>query len=313
MSIERATGVAGLPRTGRRFVLFLRSFSAEHRGERVGGAIASQLSMHSLMLQRALHEFMRQEGVALVKLHGGSDPLIASMRDGDANVLSTHASNWVPVVADLVHSASAVVLLVGEASPGLVQELELIARAGREDRCIVLRLDEATVPPGFSNVFDFVPGSWSPPALFSVLNEIVGRPAPAPQVDAALTARFVYCEPDWIDSPDHRKSERNLWRGLRMLRVLLDPGYWEALQTAGVDISDFTFAGAWTPAHKAYGLGIAACDFAAIHQALSLLFTLYLKRDADFALLIPTLAVSVTTNSRERSSQTDVLHRSPLR
>src|SRR5262249_6608246 len=91
-------------------------------------------------------------------------------------------------------------------------------------------------------------------------------------------------------SEDFAVTERYIWRGLRLLRVMFEDTYWAALKSHGVAFDNFDFSGAWKVAHKIYGLAVAAADFRAIREALSYLHLLYIARRAGFALLIPHLA-----------------------
>src|SRR5438105_2309777 len=58
--------------SGRPFVLFLRSFSSEHEGARMGREVMGQFSMHSVELQQWLKLQWADEEIPILKLHGGS-------------------------------------------------------------------------------------------------------------------------------------------------------------------------------------------------------------------------------------------------
>src|SRR6266702_3058512 len=79
--------------SGKPFVLFLRSFSTEQTSVRVDKNISSHFSLNSLIFQQWLTDILTEEGVPVIKLHGGSDGFISDLSRG-GNVLSTNSANW---------------------------------------------------------------------------------------------------------------------------------------------------------------------------------------------------------------------------
>ena len=290
--------------TGRPFVLYLRSFSAEHCGQRVDGEVLGEFSLRAPALLDRLADHLATTGTPIVKLHGGADGLVSSEGD-DAKVLSTDDAHWRPVAAELVQAAAAIVFLVGGLSAGVAEELALIRAARRQDRCLVVRLDpadapgeapsaaaaatdgladfpvlftlrgDALVPAGASDAVGGAPEPW----LDSLL---AGARTTAP-LDNALGATFTYLEPAFTRSEDHAAAERQLWQQLRVLRSTLDPTYWSTLEAHGIPFAHFTSHGPWALAHRLYGLAIATADFAAIREALRGLRLLAMYRGATFA------------------------------
>jgi hypothetical protein len=122
--------------SGRPFVLFLRSFSTEHKTYREGRAVATSVATDSYKFQEWLQTRLAGGGVPLIKLHGGSDAVMPEV-GGAGNELSTHSENWEAVAAELIRAAAAIVVLISDLSPGVMTELELIRDSGRTRRCLV--------------------------------------------------------------------------------------------------------------------------------------------------------------------------------
>jgi tetratricopeptide (TPR) repeat protein len=288
--------------SGRPFVLYLRSFSSEYQGTRSGGSIGSQFSLNSVVFQQWLKLLLENQGIPLVKLHGGSDGFISDTGD-DANVLSTHSENWRTVAADLIQAASAIIFLVSDMTAGVAEEFDLIRKSDRMHRCLLLLLDPRHTPQkvsgvaegagasatDFPNVFEFEPDA-IPENLSTVLIGLLHGARTEASLETALNAEFTYLEPGFTASEDFSATEGFLWRQLRLLRVMFDDTYWAALKSHGIPFQHFTLPGAWKVGHQLYGLGIATADFRAIREALSYLSILYVFRGADFALLIDPLA-----------------------
>ena len=294
--------------SGRPFVLFLRSFSSEHQGNRMGRDVATHFSLISVHFQQWLKLHLENEETPILKLHGGSDSLLSDM-GGDAKVLSTHSDNWKTVAAELIQAAPVIVFLVSHLTAGVVEEFDLIRECDQMNRCLVVLLDPSQTPgrasgdtkhirarlAGFPNVFDLHPGAVGTatsypenlgPALTALLH---GARTQAP-LESALQVEFTYLEPGFAGSEDFAETETYIWRQLRLLRVMFEDTYWAALKSHGIAFQHFTFPGAWKVAHQLYGLAIATADFRAIREALSYLSILYVARGADFALLIGPLA-----------------------
>ena len=292
--------------SGRPFVLFLRSFSSEHKGTRIQGFVAGSFSMHSVAFQQWLKLFLEDEGIPILKLHGGSDGLLSDMGN-EAKVLSTHSSNWKAVASELVQAASVIVFLVSHMTAGVVEEFNLIREFDQMHRCLLVLLDpsDTFVPESddtksirarladFPNVFELDPHRHATlylenlrPTLTGLLH---GARTQAP-LERAIHADFTYLEPGFTDSEDFATTETYIWRQLRLLRVMFEDTYWAALKSHGIAFQHFTFPGAWKVAHQVYGLAIATADFQAIREALSYLSLLYVFRGADFALVMNPLA-----------------------
>jgi hypothetical protein len=294
--------------TGKPFVLFLRSFLAEHSGTRSDGFVGSQFSLHSVMFQQQLKLHLGDDKIPLVKLHGGSDGLFSDFGD-DATVLSTHSHNWATVARELIQAASAIVFLVSDTTAGIVEEFGLIRESGQMSRCLVVLLHSSETAGAassdieglratfadFPNIFELDHGTVATPksstdSLEATLTKLLqGARTDAP-LDRALDVEFTYLEPGFTDSKDFTTTETYIWRHLRLLRVMFDDTYWAALKSHGIAFEHFTFPGPWKIAHQVYGLGIATADFRAIREALSYLSLLYVFRGADFALVIRPLA-----------------------
>lgn len=295
--------------SGKPFVLFLRSFSSEHKPERLthekGQVVGTQFSLHPVVFQQWLK---LQVSVPIVKLHGGSDPLLSDRGDQEtlassASVLSTHSANWKAVAEELIQAAPAIIFLVSHLTAGVVEEFDLIRKSGRMDRCLVVVLDASTLVGGpgdvmqirtrladFPSVFELRTPDSYPTELGAALTGLLQDPKSEASLNQALNAEFTYLEPGFTESEDFAWTERRIWRQLRLLRVMFDETYWAALRSHGIAFEHFTFAGAWEVAHKIYGLAIATMDFRAIREALSYLGLLYIFRGADYALVFPHLA-----------------------
>ena len=65
---------------------------------------------------------------------------------GDANILSTNAENWEAVARELIVAASAIVLLIGDLSPGVASEIELIRELGRVEQTLVTIVEAHHTP-----------------------------------------------------------------------------------------------------------------------------------------------------------------------
>jgi tetratricopeptide (TPR) repeat protein len=292
--------------SGRPFVLFLRSFSSEFKGNRIDGAIADHFILHSVRFQLWLRLQLERKQITMLKLHGGSDGFFSGV-DDDLNILSTHSQNWKAVATELIQAAAAIVFLVSHMTAGVVEEFELIRKFGETQRCLVVLLNPSNTPNSasddtirariadFPNVFDLHLGgddkiSFSPSSPGPILTSLLRGARTQGLLEQALRAEFTYLEPGFVTSQDFAKTERYIWRGLRLLRVIFEDTYWATLKSYGIAFDHFEFPGAWTLAHKVYGLGIATADFRAMREALSYLGLLYIFRGADFALLIPDLA-----------------------
>ena len=300
---------------GKRFILFLRSFSSEHKTNQEGKAVLASYSLHSLNFQQWLKSYFVQEGVPIVKLHGGSDPMLSDMGDNarNARVLSTHSANWKAVVEELIQAAPAIVFLVSHLTAGVVEEFDLIRKSGRMDRCLVVVLDASSTPVSnpsdvtelrtrladFPSVFEFRPGEAGTPTSYPkelgpALIGLLQDPRSGASLEQALNAKFTYLEPGFTDSEGFARTETSyIWQQMRLLRVMFDDTYWAALKSHGISPFKSRLAkgpGAWKVAHQIYGLAIATADFRAIREAFSYLSLLYIARGADFALLIPDLA-----------------------
>jgi tetratricopeptide (TPR) repeat protein len=296
--------------SGRPFVLFLRSFSAEFVGNRIEGAIGDMFQTDSLRFQEWLSFHLENERIPILKLHGGSDAFLSKMREaGEVGLLSTHSYNWKTVASDLVQAASAIVFLVSHMTAGVVEEFNLIREFRQMHRClVVLRDPRHTFAPDseaaksirarladFPNVFElqhvgngFIKSD--PDNLVATLTGLLRNGRTTGPLDQALQAEFTYLEPTFTDSEDFVETETYIWRQLRLLRVMFEDTCWAALKSHGVAFEHFDFPGPWKVAHQVYGLAIAAADFRAIREALSYLRLLYLARNAEYALVFPILA-----------------------
>ncbi len=292
--------------SGKPFVLFLRSFASEHSGTRVEGAVAGSFSMNSVIFQQWLKLHLENEGIPIVKLHGGSDGLISDIGD-EAQVLSTHSSNWKMVASELVQAASVIVFLVSHMTAGVVEEFNLIREFNQMHRCVVVLVDPSRTfalasddlktirarIDDFPNVFELELQGLAtsyPKNLLPTLKGLLHGARTQLPLERAINADFTYLEPGFTDSQDFAVTETYIWRELRWLRVMFKDTYWAALKAHGISFQHFTFPGAWKVAHQVYGLAIATADFQAIREALSYLSLLYIFRGADFALLIDPLA-----------------------
>jgi tetratricopeptide (TPR) repeat protein len=293
--------------SGKPFVLFLRSFSSEYRGTRIGGDYATQFSMHSVSFQQWLKFHLEKEKIPIIKLQGGSDSLLSDYGD-EAKVLSTHSDNWKMVAAELVQAASVIVFLVSHMTAGVVEEFDLIREFDQMHCCLVVLLDPSHTPDrdsdemeriyarlaDFPNIFELKLGTGGealyPENLAPTLTALLQGVQTQAPLERALNVGFMYLEPGFTDSEDFARTETYIWRQLRLLRVMLEDTYWAALKSRGIAFQHFTFSGAWKVAHQVYGLAIATADFRAIREALSYLSLLYIFRNADFALLIQPLA-----------------------
>jgi tetratricopeptide (TPR) repeat protein len=292
--------------SGRPFVLFLRSFSSEHKGTRIEGFVGGTYTVQSLLFQQWLKLHLENDGTPILKLHGGSDGLCSDIGN-EAKVLSTHSFNWKTVASELIRAASVIVFLVSHMTAGVVEEFTIIREFDRMHRCLVVLLDPSrTLDPAsddtkrirasladFPNVFELEPQGLAtlyPDNLRPTLTGLLQGARTEASLERVIHADFTYLEPGFIDSEDFATTETSIWRALRLLRVLFEDTYWAALKSHGIAFQHFTFPGAWTVAHKVYGQAIATADFRAIREALSYLRLLYIFRGADFALAIDSLA-----------------------
>jgi hypothetical protein len=291
--------------TGKPFVLFLRSFASEQKGERVQNEVVSQVSMHSIGFQDWLKGQLAGLDIPLVKLHGGSDGFYTG-QDKQSNILSTHAYNWQPVAEELLNAASAIVFLVSHLTPGVADEFAMIRKLQRMDRTLVLRLDAGATPGpvsgdapvweehlrDFPHVFPLsYQGSITyPDELMPHLRLLLQDAKTTAPIEHSLNAIFTYLEPGFTESEDYDVTERTIWKGLRMLSVVFEDKYWAALKMHGIPFQHFKFPQHWIIAHQLYGLAIATADFKAIRESLRYLSLLYIFRGADLALLVGPLA-----------------------
>ena len=291
--------------SGKPFLLFLRSFSAEHKDTREDGYVSEMLSAHSNIFQGWLSFQLQDNEIPLIRLHGGSDSFLPD-RIGEANILTTTSANWKPVAAELVQAASAIVFLVSHMSAGVVEEFDLIRESGRQDCCLIALLDPGrTFSPesedlktirarlsDFPNVFELNPEfvEASSRDLGPNLKRLLEGARTEGSLEEAIAAPFTYLEPEFVDSEDFVTTEQFIWRGLRLLRVMFEDTYWAALKSNDIPFQHFDLSGAWKIAHKLYGLAIATADFKAIREALSYLRLLYIFRNAEYALVLPILA-----------------------
>jgi tetratricopeptide (TPR) repeat protein len=257
---------------------------------------------YSIRFQKEIELLLEQEETPILKLHGGSDGLLARL-GGEANVLSTTSSNWSAVASELIQAASAIVFLISHLSAGVVEELTLIREFDREDRCLVVLFDPNRTYDrssgdmkglrerlaDFQILFEYVPEGGLPRGLRPALERLL-HDAPGGEVlEQSIKTVFTYLEPEFTESEDFTFTETHLWRQLRLLRVMFDDTYWAALKSHGIAFEHFTFPGPWKVAHQVYGLAIATADFRAIRESIYILSLLYLKRGADFALLVEPL------------------------
>src|SRR6266404_5402688 len=288
--------------SSRPFVLFLRSFAAENRAQREGPAISGMIMAHSKQLQDWLAFCLMERSVPIIKLFGGSDALFSGASfpgAPDTGVLSTHADNWLEIVAELISAASAIVFLVSHLSKGAALELGQIRSRNCQDRCLIVLMDPQKMFSredgddietlqrafhDFPNVFELEPPRESPrpsatsAAFQSCLEDrLLDAGAPG-ELDQSIAAAFSYLDPDYFVSADYVDTERFLWKELRRLKAVFSDPYWEALKTRDISYRELRFDTEWLPAHRAYGLAIATADFAAIQAALVPLQLLYTVR-----------------------------------
>lgn len=299
--------IADAVRTRRPFVLYLRSFSSEFAGMREGQAVAGLVDLNSMKFQSWIRRFLDARAAPLIRLHGGSDGFHAG--DEDVCVLSTHSENWEAVAEELIEHAGAIVFLLSDLNPGVRLELERIRAQNRCEHCVVAIPNDDDAPrdppaqsarseeirahvADFEHVFvlphesregDEIEGVKT--ALQCIL-DAAPPPAACPETQAA---GFTYLERDFTESEAYERTQAQIWTMMRELRVFVDDAYWRAIQDYGVSIAHLNFDNAWKAAHQIYGLAIAVADFHAIAEALQHLFKLSLRRNADLALLIPTL------------------------
>ena len=291
--------------SGKPFVLFLRSFSAEYTDKRIEKEVFGTISINTMSLQKSLDVALAPMGIPAVRLHGGSDGFMSSSK-GDASILSTHAQNWQPIAAELISAAGAIVFLVSETTPGVLEEIDRIRSMGLQDRCfVVLPVHKIS---GAGDIAAIRGQMTDFPQIYELRTEKEeGRPAYPPEMlkalvarvqearcdatfEAALVARFTYLEPGFVESGDYADTQAAIWETLRQLRVLFEGTYWAALKRLDLPLGTFTFPTAWTAAHRAYGLAVATEDFNAMHEALNYIGLLNLRRNADLALLPGMLA-----------------------
>jgi len=299
--------------SSRPFVLFLRSFAAENRAQREGPAISGMIMAHSKQLQDWLAFCLMERSVPIIKLFGGSDALFSGASfpgAPDTGVLSTHADNWLEIVAELISAASAIVFLVSHLSKGAALELGQIRSRNCQDRCLIVLMDPQKMFSredgddietlqrafhDFPNVFELEPPRESPrpsatsAAFQSCLEDrLLDAGAPG-ELDQSIAAAFSYLDPDYFVSADYVDTERFLWKELRRLKAVFSDPYWEALKTRDISYRELRFDTEWLPAHRAYGLAIATADFAAIQAALVPLQLLYTVRGSLYAFNIQAL------------------------
>ncbi|MEO6038776.1 MAG: tetratricopeptide repeat protein [Saprospiraceae bacterium] len=300
--------------SGTPFVLFLRSFSSEQKNIREEKDVFSRVSFHSISFQKWIKDQLAERNIPLVKLHGGSDGFYSGT-ENEANILSTHAYNWKSVAEELIKAASAIVFLVSHVTAGVAEEFDLIRKFTQEDRSLVVWLDPSETPDpassdslqiektlaDFPHVFQLNNKGEivSPNQFISLLQLRLKDAATTQPIEHSPTAVFTYLEPDFIASEEYHTTERIIWKGLRLLRVVFEDTYWAALKAHGISFQHFKFPQYWIIAHQMYGLAIAAADFKAIREALRYLSILYIFRGADFALLIDPLAAKYDQLARQ--------------
>lgn len=235
--------------SGKPFVLFLRSFSSEQRSFRKDGAVSEQFIAYSSQFMNSLALQLAQEGIQVIRLHGGSDALFPD-EVGVGNILSTNAENWEAVAKELIVAASAIVLFIGELSPGVARELQLIRHHARVDETLVRIVDvgetpspENSDPEGLrESLADFREMDWQ--ALADVLRDARTHAS----LERAIDAESSYLEPDFVESEDFVATERHIWTTMINLRVLLEDTYWAALKRHGAAFEHLDFSRAWVPA-----------------------------------------------------------------
>jgi hypothetical protein len=200
--------------TGKPFVLFLRSFSSEQKSTRVEKEVFSNVSLHSSSFQDWIKLQLSDRDIPMVKLHGGSDGFYS--QSSDADILSTHAYNWKLVAEELVNASSAIVFLVSHLTAGVVEELDLIRKFRKMDRCRVIWLDAGQTPnpdstdslqiekslPDFPHVFKLISEDKMvfPDELMPLLRLLLKDAKTTERIDHSLTAEFNYLEPDFTGS-----------------------------------------------------------------------------------------------------------------
>ena len=308
--------------SGQPFALFLRSFSAEYKPRRDGKNVLKQFSMSSVRFQEWIAKQLGPAGIPLIKLHGGSDSLLADL-SGSGSALSTDAASWEAVAAELIRAASVIILLISYATPGVVRELELIRESERTQSCLAAVADPAQDAEvskllglgndtsdqdvarwesvranltDFANVvelpsffFSVAPDSY-PGELKQDLMRLISGARTQAQLDRALTVEFSYLEHDFVNSGGFTAAEEELWSHMRLLRVTSNDIYWNALKARGIDFHWFSHPGPWILAHRLYGLAIETADFRALAEILFHIGQLSVYRGADFALNTAILA-----------------------
>jgi hypothetical protein len=113
------------------FGLFLRNFGLEERQQ--------VIDAHSHMFESWIRRMSGINGLSLMTLRGGSDALF-----GAKPVFSTVSDNWLPIADELIAAAKFIVILAGDLSAGLKEEIELIRAHKRQNRCVVAITEKGT-------------------------------------------------------------------------------------------------------------------------------------------------------------------------
>jgi tetratricopeptide (TPR) repeat protein len=288
------------------FVLYLRNFGSEEH-ENPAPGVERMYDLSAAELKKGVQAQVRSAGMSLLSLRGGSDPLDEML--GFAFPFFTgQLDNWRSIASELISAASAIVMVVSEMTPGLLDEVDLIRGMGRTSSSIVLvreakttlasLISDASNPAAIATLkssfhdFNHVYGppprlGWRPgqdvdPALrdwpgLQCLSDLLAQAQPG---KSALTAvRAAPCQvlyPRELTTPDHYAARHHMGALIRMIRGNLQSAGLKAPLEESVAEGgrDWEHLGLRLP-HTAFGIAAALEDYDAMIESLAAIAEIY--------------------------------------
>ncbi|MEO6328239.1 MAG: tetratricopeptide repeat protein [Ginsengibacter sp.] len=289
------------------FALYLRNFGMEVKN--------NFLNLHSFTFESWLRNKFSNYGISLLSLRGGTDSL-----SGHKSVFSTNSDNWLPTAEEIVSAANIIIIYAGELSNGLLEEIKIIRKFNKQDRCVIAVTEQENPSldswfsdkvsnsgrvmelknffSDFPNIYDLnvLKGTKPEDEFFlhwqgndKIDNLISDGIKTNMELKQAFNVDFSYLEPKLKNSTEYALCKKSLDEILERLDTTLNNLYWQASPEMLEEpplwhIGAKAYKKEWYAAHYCYGLAFLLESYAEMIKSLSYLAKIhtYVLRNPDW-------------------------------